>query len=50
MTYEGLSAPVRLYLDPHHGDAIHAPHGFTIEGLTSRAPVPPEEQPEVIEL
>ncbi|MCP3136845.1 fibril protein [Pyxidicoccus xibeiensis] len=50
VTYEGLATPVRLYLDPHHGDAIYAPQGFTIEGLTSRAPPPAEEQPEVIEL
>jgi hypothetical protein len=48
VTYEGLPRPVRLYLDPNHGSAIHAPSGFVIQGLTSRAPA--EEQPEVIEL
>jgi hypothetical protein len=52
VTYEGLAAPVQLYLDPMNGDAIRAPEGFTIEGLTSsREPLPPEEeQPQVIEL
>jgi hypothetical protein len=50
VTYEGLDRPVRLYLDPHNGAAIHAPSGFIIEGLTSRARMPAEEQPEVIEL
>lgn len=50
VTYEGLDEPVRLYLDPHHGGAIHAPEGFIIEGLTSREPRDPEGQPEVIEL
>ncbi|HZI16507.1 MAG TPA: fibril protein [Myxococcus sp.] len=50
VTYEGLDEPVRLYLDPHHGDAIHAPAGFIIEGLTSREPRDPEQLPEVIEL
>lgn len=50
VTYEGLSRPVRLYLDPNHGSAIHAPSGFIIQGLTSRAPGPAEEKPEVIEL
>ncbi|MFP2930171.1 fibril protein [Pyxidicoccus sp. 3LG] len=50
VTYDGLNAPVRLYLDPHHGGAIHAPSGFIIAGLTSREPLPPEEKPEVIEL
>ena len=50
MTYEGLDEPVRLYLDPRNGDAIRAPEGFTIEGLTSREPMDPEALPEVIEL
>jgi hypothetical protein len=50
VTYEGLDEPVRLYLDPHHGDAIHAPEGFIIQGLTSREPRDSEGQPEVIEL
>jgi hypothetical protein len=50
VTYEGLDEPVRLYLDPHHGAAIHAPEGSLIEGLTSREPRDPEQLPEVIEL
>lgn len=50
VTYEGLEEPVRMYLDPYNGDAIHAPEGFIIEGLTSREPRDPEEMPEVIEL
>lgn len=50
VTYEGLDAPVQLYLDPRNGDAIRAPPGFTIEGLTSREPLPSEKRPEVIEL
>jgi hypothetical protein len=50
VTYEGLASPVRLYLDPMRGDAIRAPSGFTIEGLTSREPMPAEVKPEVIEL
>lgn len=51
VSYEGLNLPVRLYIDPNHGAAIRAPHGFTIEGLTSREP-PPEQPapPGVIEL
>lgn len=51
VSYDGLPAPVRLYLDPMNGGAIHAPSGFTIEGLTAREPLPPdEERPQVIEL
>ena len=51
VTYEGLDKPVRMYLDPHNGAAIHAPSGFIIQGLTSRAQAPAEEKrPEVIEL
>lgn len=51
VTYEGLAAPVQLYLDPLNGDAIRAPSGFTIEGLTSREPMSPKrKRPEVIEL
>lgn len=50
VTYEGLSSPVQLYLDPRNGGAIRAPSGFIIEGLTSREPMPPEEKPQVIEL
>ncbi|WP_240359212.1 fibril protein [Pyxidicoccus trucidator] len=50
VTYEGLAAPVQLYLDPRNGDAIRAPSGFTIEGLTSREPMVPEKKPGVIEL
>ncbi|QSQ28450.1 fibril protein [Pyxidicoccus parkwayensis] len=50
VTYDGLAAPVNLYLDPMHGGAIHAPAGFTIEGITSREPLPPTERPQVIEL
>ncbi|AGC41542.1 hypothetical protein MYSTI_00183 [Myxococcus stipitatus DSM 14675] len=51
VSYEGLNLPVRLFIDPNHGAAIRAPHGFTIEGLTSREP-PPEQPapPGVIEL
>ncbi|MFP2908212.1 fibril protein [Pyxidicoccus sp. 3LFB2] len=50
VTYEGLAAPVQLYLDPLNGDAIRAPSGFTIEGLTSRQPMESEQKPDVIEL
>ncbi|NMO22713.1 fibril protein [Pyxidicoccus fallax] len=50
VTYEGLGKSVRMYIDPNHGAAIHAPEGFIIQGLTSRAPTPAEEKPEVIEL
>ncbi|WP_240360242.1 fibril protein [Pyxidicoccus caerfyrddinensis] len=50
VTYEGLAAPVQLYLDPLNSGAIRAPSGFNIEGLTSREPLPPEERPQVIEL
>lgn len=46
--YEGLTDPVRLFIDPNHGAAIRAPQGFTIEGLTAReTPTTPSD---VIEL
>ncbi len=50
VSYDGLTAPVSLYLDPNTAGAVHAPHGFSIQGLASRAQTEPEEAPRVIEL
>lgn len=50
VTYDGLAAPVSLYLDPNIAGAVHAPHGFSIQGLASRSQVEQEETPRVIEL
>ncbi len=50
VTYEGLASPVNLYLDPNTSDAVHAPDGFSIQGLASRPQAAPEEAPGVIEL
>ncbi|WP_426756273.1 fibril protein [Myxococcus sp. Y35] len=50
VTYDGLAAPVNLYLDPNTAGAVHAPHGFSLQGLASRPQPEPEEAPRVIEL
>ncbi|WP_240358519.1 fibril protein [Myxococcus vastator] len=50
VTYDGLAAPVSLYLDPNTAGAVHAPNGFNLQGLASRSQVAQEETPRVIEL
>jgi hypothetical protein len=48
VTYEGLDAPVRLYLDMYDEEEVHAPSGFFLEG--SEVPERLEGPQEVIEL
>lgn len=48
VTYEGLDAPVRLYLDMYDEDEVHAPPGFFLEGSEGSERL--ESPQEVIEL
>nr|AAB95228.1 fibril protein [Myxococcus xanthus] len=50
VTYDGLAAPVSLYLDPNTAGVVHAPNGFNLQGLASRSQVEQEETPRVSEL
>jgi hypothetical protein len=48
VTYEGLDAPVRLYLDMYDEDEVHAPPGFFLQGSEDSERL--ESPQEVIEL